>query len=69
MTKKIVLAFGPDNKRIDPQFCEHPNAFIVHEYNEIWLVCSNCGATIDSNTGEIVRVISDNIPIFAEDLR
>jgi hypothetical protein len=60
-TKRIVLAFDGKQTKIDPQFCDHQQAFTVTEHGETWLECPSCGATIDDQ-GDIVRVAPDEIP-------
>jgi hypothetical protein len=61
MTKRIVMAFGLDSKRIDPQFCDHQNVIHQIDVDGTITICSDCGAWIDEQ-GEIMRMPSDEIP-------
>ena len=58
--KKVVLALGSSETEIDPEFCNHENAFSVHEQGESWLECPDCNCRIFED-GEVVRV-ADEIP-------
>jgi hypothetical protein len=67
MTKRVVLAFGLEKVKIDPQFCDHQNVIHQIEVDGTITICSDCGAWLDEQ-GEIVRMPNDNIPIFEEEL-
>jgi hypothetical protein len=67
MTKKVVLAFGLEQTKIDPQFCDHQNSIhFIYPDGEYW-VCPDCDSIIDEH-GEVCHTAPDDIPIFEEDL-
>lgn len=50
MAKKIVLAFGLEHTKIDPQFCDHKSAFLVYrDVDGFSYHCPDCGAMLDED--------------------
>ena len=57
--KKVVLAFGGEKLKIDPEFCDHKHAIITYNEADGKLYhCPDCEALLDEDF-EVIRLLGD----------
>lgn len=68
MTKRLVAAFDGTTLKVDPQFCEHHNAYLISsDYDGSVYYCPDCDSSLNED-GEIIRSWYGLIPYLEEHL-